>query len=120
MEQPGLKILEKAEDMAEYAYIALRNYPKSEKYTLAADTRRALFRLISLILRANRVRNKLPVLAEIDAELDLLRTLVRMGHRLGFLPFKKYRLLAEKLAELGMMLGGWMRYARENQRGGAA
>ena len=120
MGQPGLKILEKAEDMAEYAYIALRNYPKSEKYTLAADTRRSLWRLMALILKANRARNKMPILVEIDAELDLLRTLIRMGMRLGFLPFKKYKILSEKLAEIGKMLGGWMKYARTSCRGGAA
>jgi len=30
----GLTVLTKWEDMAAYAYIALKNYPKSERHTL--------------------------------------------------------------------------------------
>ena len=34
----NLTVLTKWEDLAAYAYIALKNYPKSERHTLAAST----------------------------------------------------------------------------------
>jgi hypothetical protein len=32
----GMKVVQKYMDMAKYVYIVLRNFPRSEKYTMAA------------------------------------------------------------------------------------
>ncbi|MDR1902876.1 MAG: four helix bundle protein, partial [Treponema sp.] len=50
-----MKVYQKWEDMAKYIYIALQSYPKSEKFTIAADTRNALMSLGRYIYRANNV-----------------------------------------------------------------
>jgi hypothetical protein len=50
-----MKVYQKWEDMAKYVYIALQSYPKSEKFTIAADTRNALMLLGRYIYRANSV-----------------------------------------------------------------
>ncbi len=49
-----LKVLQKTYDMIQYGYICLRQYPKSEKHTLAAETKRAMFELLKSIIMANR------------------------------------------------------------------
>lgn len=104
-----LKIKQKCEDMIEYGYIALRQFPKSEKFTLAAEIKNAMWRLLRCIIVCNRRYYKKNSLQEVDVELDTLRSEIRMAHRLGFLPFKKYEVWSRLLDELGKMIGGWFK-----------
>jgi len=109
----NLKIKQKTEDMIKYGYIALRQFPKSEKFSVAVDIRRSMFALLEQIIRANRQRDKFAALAAIDTELEILRTLVRLSMELGFLPFKKYEVWSGHLAEVGRMLGGWLKAVKK-------
>ena len=95
--------------MIEYGYTALRQYPKSERYTLAADIKQSMYELLKLIIRANKRYFKKTTLQDIDIELENLRYLVRLSNGLGFLPFKQYENWSRKLDELGKMLGGWIK-----------
>lgn len=108
-----LKVLQKFCDMMEYAYIALRQYPKSEKFVLAADTKQCMYELMRLIIRANKKYYKKTTLQDIDIELEHLRYLVRMAQRLEFLPFKKYEIWSRMLDEIGRMVGGWIKSANQ-------
>lgn len=107
-----LKIKQKCEDMIEYAYVALRQFPRSEKYTLAAEIKGSMFRLLALIITCNKRYYKKTTLQELDIELDVLRSYVRLSMTLGFLPFRKYEIWAGYLNEIGRMIGGWMKAAR--------
>ena len=104
-----LKILAKMEDMMAYGYICLRQYPKSEKFVLAADTRQSMYTMLDLIVTCNKKYTKKTTLEKLDIELDILRMKVRIGMKLGFLPFKKYEHWAKLLDEIGRMIGGWIR-----------
>ena len=53
-----LKIMQKTYDLALYHYPALRQFPKSEKHTMAAEIKKTLFRIMRLITRANKARRK--------------------------------------------------------------
>lgn len=108
-----LKIRQKCEDMIEFAYVQLRQFPKSEKHTLAADIKRSMFRLLALIVAANKRYYKKTMMQEIDVELDVLRSYVRLAMRLGFLATKKYEAWAAQLTEIGRMLGGWMKSVKQ-------
>ena len=105
-----LEILQVAEDAFDYGYTVLRRFPKSEKFTLAADIKREMSLIISLILRANKIRNKRPdYLLKLDCELDVLRSLVRISHRQQFLPNKQYEVFSKHIDEIGRRLGGWIK-----------
>lgn len=109
MKKEDLKILQKCYDMIEYGYTALRQFPKSERHTLAAEIKRCLYDLLSLIIRANKRYYKKTTLQDIDIEIDNLRYLLRLAQGLGFLPFNKFEIWAKKLNEIGKMHGGWMK-----------
>lgn len=49
---------QKAIDMAQYGYAALRQFPKSEKFALAADIKACMHRIIRLIITANKRYHK--------------------------------------------------------------
>jgi hypothetical protein len=106
-----MKVYQKWEDMAKYLYIALQSYPKSEKYAIAADTRRALMLLGRYIYRANNVSKleKRQVIEQADIALVDLKLLVRMGMVLGFMPVKKYEIVSGQAVEIGRMIGGWLK-----------
>ena len=106
----NLKIKLKMEDTIKYGYIALKQFPKSEKFSLAADIKKTMFSLLEQIIRANRSReNKGPMLYDIDTSLEVLRTQVRLAMELEFLPFAKYEAWSSHTTELGKMLGGWIK-----------
>lgn len=102
-----LKIKEKCEDMIRYGYTALKQFPKSERFTLAADIKLCMFKLLRLIITANRRYFKKTTLEDMDVELDLLRSYIRISMQMGFLPFKKYEIWAGMIDEIGRMLNGW-------------
>jgi hypothetical protein len=109
-----MKVYQKWEDMALYLYIALKSYPKSERFTLAADTAKMLWRIGTCITRANVIGNnnkteKRKSVEAADLAMVELKVLIRMGMRLEFLPLKKYEILCGQITEVGKMIGGWLK-----------
>ncbi len=107
-----LKIVQKWEDMAKYAYVALRHLPKSERFTLGSELRASIWRGLKLIMQANHARNKMPLLQELDSEIKTMLALLRVASSLEVLPIKKYEVWSSLLIEIGRMLGGWMKYCK--------
>ncbi len=105
----NLKIKQKVEDTLQYMYIALKHFPKSERFTLCADIKQSMYKIIRLIIQANKTKNKLPILYEIDTELDMLRMMIRLSMKLEFMSLKKYEVTIGYLSEVGKMLGGWIK-----------
>lgn len=107
-----LKILQKTYDMIQYGYICLQQYPKSEKYTLAAETKKAMFELLKAIIMANRRYYKKNAIQEADVQLEILRYYIRLAKDLRFLSIKKYENWSKMTTEIGKMIGGWLKSTR--------
>lgn len=105
----NLIIYKKTIDALKYCYVALRQFPKSEKFTLASDIRNSFYKIIRLIIEANRKRRRLPDLYSLDTELVLLKTQIRLAYELNFIDTKKFEVLCSKLVEVGKILGGWIK-----------
>lgn len=95
--------------MISYGYVALRQFPKFERFVLGAEMRQSMWGLLRLIVVCNKRYFKKTTLQELDAELDLLRSQVRIAKDLGYLDFKKYEHWAMLNDEIGRMLGGWIK-----------
>ena len=110
-----LKIKRKVEDMMTWSYSVLRNFPKSEKHVLSAEIRQSMLRLLRDIIIVNRRYYKKTTLQDLDAELDLLRSLVSLAHHpdLAFISRRQYEIWSGHLAEIGKMVGGWMAWAKQ-------
>lgn len=109
-----LTILTKLHDMAKYAYPALAQFPKSEKFAIVADIKRCIDSIMEKAIEASKQYHKKTTLQEMDVELEKLRHYLRLSHELGFLPIKKYEMLSRMVDEIGRMLGGWIKYTAEN------
>ena len=111
-DQEDLKIRLEVELMIKYGYTALRQFPKSEKHVLSAEIRQCMYRLLRLVIITNRRYHKKTTMQDIDAELDLLRSLIRLAMELQFLPFRQYEIWSKHANKIGGMLGMWMKWLR--------
>ena len=102
-----LKIKQKCEDMIKYGLQSLNQYPRSEKYGMGAVTKAVMYELLKLIISCNHKYYKKTTLQDMDVQLDILRTFIRLAMELGYLPFKKYEVWSAKVDEIGRMIGGW-------------
>jgi four helix bundle protein len=117
MSDSSLSILEKYKDLAKYTYIVLRQYPKSEKYTLAAETRQALWGMGKNLKRAGVLSNKTAkkrFIEQVDDQRFELNFLIEMGLELQFVSVEKFGVFSAKSAEVGKMIGGWLKWASVN------
>lgn len=104
-----LKILQKTFDMMNYAYPALAQYPKGEKFALVVDIKRWMDVMLERIIEANKKYYKKTTLQELDVEVEKLKAYVRLSYNLGFLPPKKYEQWSGLVVEIGRMVGGWIK-----------
>jgi len=95
--------------MVLFTYPWLKNFPKAERHTLVADIKKSMYRVLELITKAQKAKDKTKYLYDLDTELEVLSTKVRLSAELQFLPIKKYGNWSERLDELGKMLGGWIK-----------
>ncbi|MDR2531748.1 MAG: diversity-generating retroelement protein Avd [Oscillospiraceae bacterium] len=114
IEYGQLTILTKLHDMAKYAYPALAQFPKSEKFAMVVDIKRCMNAVLERAIEASKKYHKKTTLQEMDVELMKLRHYLRLAHELGFLPPKKYEIWSGLVAEIGKMLGGWIKQVADN------
>lgn len=111
-----LLIYQKYIDLTEYSYGMIRKFPKSEKFSLAADIKESIYDTIRYILRANKIYGnmgkRLDLLNRIDAEIQLQKVFVRIAHGNRYISNKNYLSWSVKLDEIGRILGGWIKTTR--------
>ncbi|EGW50108.1 hypothetical protein HMPREF1022_02930 [Desulfovibrio sp. 6_1_46AFAA] len=111
----SLAMLEKLEEVSAYSRIALRQFPKYEKFLLAAEIRAALTEIKRLLIRAAKRYYKKTTLEDLDIEIELLRSLVREAVKLQYIDMKRYEVWSAKIGEIGKMLGAWLKNVRAAQ-----
>ena len=107
--QNNLIIDEKIRAMIQYGYIAIRQFPKSEKHCLGAEIRNTMWGLQRLVITAIKRFHKKTTLTDMDVELSLLKRQVRTAKDLRFIDLKKYEVWVRMIVEIGKMLGGWIK-----------
>ncbi len=95
--------------MIQYGYTCLRRFPKSEKFTLVAETKCCMYDVLRLNITANKRYYKKTTIRDMDVEMEVLKHMVRMAHDLKFLPHSQYKKWQGMNIEIGCMLGGWMK-----------
>ena len=108
-----LLIRQKIDAMIEYGYVSLRQFPKHEKFVLGAEMRKSMWNLLRLVIICNKRYFKKTTLQDVDVELDLLRSQVRLSKSLEYIDFKKYEHWALMNDEIGRLLGGWIKSLSE-------
>ncbi len=111
-----LKIEVKIFDMMKYGYKALVQFPKSEKFALAADIKHCMDTMLERCIEAKLKYYKKTTLQDLDVENYKLRAYLRLAHEMGYLAPKKYEVWSAQSVEIGKMLGGWLKSANGDSR----
>jgi len=106
--------LVKTYDFLKWLLPVTEKFPKSQRFVLAQRLQQAAFQFYEYLIEARRVRPNASVLKRADAELDKVRLYLRLSHELGHLGEGQYRHASQRAAELGRLLGGWMKKGPEN------
>lgn len=120
-EEPEVKpteefmLLQKIQDMMEYAYVALRQFPKSEKYAMATDIKHSMNMILHYAVEARKHYYKKTTLQNMDVEIATLRLYIRLSYRLRFIDIQKYEVWSKMVDEIGKMLGGWLKTVRQSR-----
>ena len=100
------------QELLQYGYTALRQFPKSEKFGLAADIKGQMYDVLKLIIVVNKRYYKKTTMQELDVAHEVLRRQIEMAKDLQFLPFRKYEIMITSIDEVGRLIGGWKRKIR--------
>ena len=91
-------------------------FPKSQRGVLARQIQSELFRVYELLVEAGAHNQPLSILAEIDRGLIRLRTYLRLSRDLKLLSIGQYEHVARLVAEVGRLLGGWIKSEGEKRK----
>ena len=85
------------------------DFPKISRYSFGFKIDSLFVDTAGLLYSAAHLpkSEKLPVLSKASDNLDLLKFFLQLSWEMRLLDNKKYIALAEKLNEIGNMLGGW-------------
>ena len=86
-------------------------FPKRERHSMGQDCEQTALHLLRLLFRANsqQGRQRLVLLHDIDTELKMLKTFVRLAFDIKAISDRQYLDLQAALQEIGKMLGGWIK-----------
>jgi hypothetical protein len=106
----------KTYDMLVYLMATSEKYPKNQRFVLGRRTQELGLSVLDGLLAARKcpTRERPALLRQADVDLDRLRYTVRLCRELGLLSQKQYRHASGLLAEVGRLLGTWIkRYNRD-------
>ncbi len=102
-------ILTKLQDLLVYLIPQLNKFPRDQKFVLGDRIETKLLDVQEDCLRAYYSRDKRGHLLEANLQLEVARHLVRLANALKLFSNHTYGVLAEKMDEVGRMIGGWLK-----------
>ena len=111
MNEFDVPIFQKSYDLYKQMHTYQKVIPKHDRYTVYAKAEESVLSVISSLFKASASdkEQKLVLLKQTSAELNLLRVFVRLLKDIKAFDNNKYLTLQSEIDEIGRMLGGWIR-----------
>lgn len=113
-----LKLIPKYEQYMEQIYLVILKLPRTEKFNIGLDIKSVMHRCLENIVYLNICGKsndkKLLYTSLIDSEFKIQRIYIRIMYKQKYINDKKYMYCISLLDELGKMLGGYIKYAKNN------
>jgi len=109
MARNEMLIVKKAYDFSKWLLQHTGKFPKSYRFSVAVRIENTMLEFTELVAVANSRHHKEALLKEADEVLVRLRLLVRLSFDMGFISLNSYEYASRQVAELGKMLGGWLK-----------
>jgi hypothetical protein len=102
-------IVKKSYDFSKWVLNHTGKFPKSYRFSVAVRLEQSVLEFTELVAVANMRANKRPLLQDADELLTRLRLMIRLSFDMKFITLQSYEYASARIAELGKMLGGWMK-----------
>lgn len=102
-----LRVLTAWTEFLEWLLMTTEKFPKKVRFTLTNRIDNLALDLIEKLVEAQYTKSRQRPIAEANLILDKMRILLRISHKLTFLPHKQYEHASRKIDEVGRMLGAW-------------
>ena len=113
-EPKKFETLQKVKDMMLYAYPALAQFPKSEKFAMVARIKDIMDDMLEMCIEVENKIYRKNTLQNLDIANKKLKNYIQMAHLLKFLPTHKYEVWSGMVVEIGKMIGGMLKAAKQN------
>lgn len=109
-------VLKKSYELYRQLYKQIEKFPKRSRYTIGARIENNLLELMENITLANIQIETLrePILHKASVKCDICKILFRLSYDLNLMSDRQYIELSSKVNEIGKMLGGWIKFTRNN------
>ena len=87
----------------------IAKFPRIHRFTVGDRMEEKLLDLLDDLLEAKYTRDKLALLGRANIKLEQFRFLARGAKDLHFFNIPRYEYLAERVTEIGRLIGGWIR-----------
>lgn len=128
---PAAQIFHKCRELIKLLNIHLNHFPRHEKYALCQEIRSAAYDVYQLLVEHQKKHHNKTTLKRLDIRHEQLRMLVNLAFELGYYEYKdnkriqgernarseserRYAAVSVLINELGAMIGGRIRSARQN------
>lgn len=106
-------------DLVSWIIPKAEGFPRPQRFVVTKRLQDAVLNFQELLLEANGLAGdsgRLRKLRQADVELQKLRLYLRLAHRWKWLSDGALEHVSEMVAEVGRLLGGWIRTTREKER----
>jgi hypothetical protein len=102
-------IVKKSYDFSKWLLNHTGKFPKSSRFSVAVRLENCILEFTELVAVANMRTAKRSLLFEADEALTRLRLLIRLSFDMKVISLHSYEYASSQIAELGKMLGGWLK-----------
>jgi hypothetical protein len=107
--QEELVIITKTYDLILWSCNHTSRFPRQHRFVLGERLERTLYDLLETLIQAKYSRERMPLLNEANLQLEILRFQIRLAKDLHCLQVKSYGFAAQRIDEIGKLVGGWLR-----------
>ncbi|MBI3290357.1 four helix bundle protein [Candidatus Microgenomates bacterium] len=112
----NIPIIARVYDFYKTLYSSLLTFSKAHRYYLGLRLDSLTIEIFELFIEAgtSKGQQKVIILEQSSIKLDILKIMIRLAKDVRCIDDKKYLDLQIQLQEVGKMLGGWLRSAKQN------
>ena len=113
-----LKLIPKIEEYIQYMLEVLLKIPRVEKFNIGNEYKQSMYQILEYTIYISKIdeSQKLDYLNKIDAKLNCQRIYLRIMYKNKWIDEKKFKIAISKIAEIGRMTGGLIKYYAKNNK----
>ena len=113
-----LEIIPKIEKYIQYMLEVIIKLPRTEKFSIGNEYKSSMYKLIEYSIYLSKIESSkcLYYTNIIDAELNVERIYLRIMYKNKWIDEKKFNIAITKIAEIGKIVGGLVKYYAKNYK----